>query len=349
MQFLQSRMKKMFSSKSKLFSILADLNGKFIYGGEFGALFSGDILAVKNGRLWTVYIPDTEFSRLNEDGRAVFLQKEKVARYLQECERAMACYGELCGRIACFRGDSTLYYENIVNNYYRAYSQLMAQYRLTNLEVTALLADTPYVEALTQIRWSMRKCFMRGNEQFYDFLRDAAGLQNFDELIPYMTPDDVLRCVSPADQLRICEIHEVRSGSSGMELISYSDVQPACTLSAAPKHHCVKGHNVSRTAKVRGKAIVLKDGTLTDSDRAMLRSERCILVTVSLHFDLTEYWQNIIGLVCDEGGVMSHAAILAREYSLPCITETQNGTAVFQTGDWVELNTSAETLKRCDE
>ena len=28
----------------------------------------------------------------------------------------------------------------------------MAQYRLTNLEVTALLADTPYVEALTQIR-----------------------------------------------------------------------------------------------------------------------------------------------------------------------------------------------------
>lgn len=43
-------------------------------------------------------------------------------------------------------------------------------------------------------------------------------------------------------------------------------------------------------------------------------------------------------LVTDHGGIMSHAAIVAREFGLPCIVGTKEGTKVLQTGDEVVLD-----------
>lgn len=43
-------------------------------------------------------------------------------------------------------------------------------------------------------------------------------------------------------------------------------------------------------------------------------------------------------LVTDHGGVMSHAAIVAREFGLPCIVGTKNGTKVLRDGDKIVLN-----------
>lgn len=43
-------------------------------------------------------------------------------------------------------------------------------------------------------------------------------------------------------------------------------------------------------------------------------------------------------LVTDHGGMMSHAAIVAREFNLPCIVGTKQATKVLQTGDRVVLD-----------
>jgi phosphohistidine swiveling domain-containing protein len=43
-------------------------------------------------------------------------------------------------------------------------------------------------------------------------------------------------------------------------------------------------------------------------------------------------------LITDHGGMMSHAAIVAREFGLPCIVGTGNGTKVLTTGDKVVLD-----------
>jgi phosphohistidine swiveling domain-containing protein len=43
-------------------------------------------------------------------------------------------------------------------------------------------------------------------------------------------------------------------------------------------------------------------------------------------------------LVTDHGGMMSHAAIVAREFNLPCIVGTMQATKVLQTGDEVVLD-----------
>ena len=57
-------------------------------------------------------------------------------------------------------------------------------------------------------------------------------------------------------------------------------------------------------------------------------------------------------LVVDIGGLLSHAAVVAREIGVPCVIGTGNGTKVLQTGDLVRVdgNTgSVHILKRATE
>ncbi len=44
------------------------------------------------------------------------------------------------------------------------------------------------------------------------------------------------------------------------------------------------------------------------------------------------------GIITDFGGILCHAAIVSREFGIPCLVGTKNATKVFKDGDLVELN-----------
>jgi phosphohistidine swiveling domain-containing protein len=43
-------------------------------------------------------------------------------------------------------------------------------------------------------------------------------------------------------------------------------------------------------------------------------------------------------IVTDEGGITSHASVIAREFNLPCIVGTKIATRVLKDGDLVEVD-----------
>ena len=43
-------------------------------------------------------------------------------------------------------------------------------------------------------------------------------------------------------------------------------------------------------------------------------------------------------IVTDEGGMLSHAAIISREFKIPCIVGTHFATTVIKSGDMVEVD-----------
>jgi pyruvate,water dikinase len=51
------------------------------------------------------------------------------------------------------------------------------------------------------------------------------------------------------------------------------------------------------------------------------------------------------GLVTDEGGILCHAAIIAREISLPCITGTGKATEKLCDGMRIRMDLDRETIK----
>ena len=64
-------------------------------------------------------------------------------------------------------------------------------------------------------------------------------------------------------------------------------------------------------------------------------------------------WAPIFGkiraTVTDIGGIMSHAAIVCREYGLPAVTGTASGTARIRTGQWIRVDGNTGTVTILDE
>ena len=52
------------------------------------------------------------------------------------------------------------------------------------------------------------------------------------------------------------------------------------------------------------------------------------------------------GLVTDEGGITSHAAIVSRELKKPCIIGTKVATKVFRDGDIVEVDANTGIISK---
>jgi len=71
-----------------------------------------------------------------------------------------------------------------------------------------------------------------------------------------------------------------------------------------------------------------------------------ILVTPITDIGWTPYFSLIGGLVTDLGSVVSHGAVIAREYGLPCVVNTRDGTRFFQSGDHIKLDGDKGTVER---
>ena len=52
----------------------------------------------------------------------------------------------------------------------------------------------------------------------------------------------------------------------------------------------------------------------------------------------TPYFITAVGVVMDQGGILSHGSIIAREYCLPAVTNVGSATRFIRTGDLVEVD-----------
>lgn len=54
----------------------------------------------------------------------------------------------------------------------------------------------------------------------------------------------------------------------------------------------------------------------------------------------TPLFQRAVAVVVDTGGSASHAAIVAREYGVPAVMGTMNGTGSLHDGQWIQVDGS---------
>ncbi|XP_072945858.1 rifampicin phosphotransferase-like [Epargyreus clarus] len=93
--------------------------------------------------------------------------------------------------------------------------------------------------------------------------------------------------------------------------------------------------------EVVARACVVKDlseiGELKQGD---------VLITHSTDIGWSPYFPLLSGIVTELGGLISHGAVIAREYGLPCIVGAVNATQLFKTGDTVRLTGTTGTVER---
>jgi phosphohistidine swiveling domain-containing protein/DNA-binding Lrp family transcriptional regulator len=94
----------------------------------------------------------------------------------------------------------------------------------------------------------------------------------------------------------------------------------------------MKGLGASR-GMIRGKARVLEDAS-----RISELKEGEILVTYMTTIEFIPAFRKAAAVVTDEGGMSCHAAIISREFKLPCVVGTKVATRVLKTGDEIEVD-----------
>ncbi|KKQ51910.1 hypothetical protein A2865_01095 [Candidatus Woesebacteria bacterium RIFCSPHIGHO2_01_FULL_39_17] len=70
-----------------------------------------------------------------------------------------------------------------------------------------------------------------------------------------------------------------------------------------------------------------------------------ILVCEMTTPDYIVHIKNAAAIVTDKGGILCHAAIVAREFGIPCIVGTNNATSLLKEGDLIEVNAQKGTVK----
>ena len=70
-----------------------------------------------------------------------------------------------------------------------------------------------------------------------------------------------------------------------------------------------------------------------------------ILVTEMTQPNIVDIAKRAGAIVTDEGGMLSHAAIISREFKIPCIVGTTNATQILRDGDIVEVDANKGIVK----
>ena len=94
----------------------------------------------------------------------------------------------------------------------------------------------------------------------------------------------------------------------------------------------------ARPGKVVGKIHILK---INDPEATSIFRKSFfdgILVTAMTQPNVVDIAKRASAIITDEGGMLCHAAIISREFGIPCVVGTHNATQVLHDGDMVEVD-----------
>ncbi len=97
---------------------------------------------------------------------------------------------------------------------------------------------------------------------------------------------------------------------------------------------------VACIGKVRGKVKIVN--SVSDISKV---EEGDILVSIATNPDVVPAMKKAAAFVTEQGGITSHAAIVAREMNKPCIIGTKIATKVLKDGDMVEVDAEKGIIK----
>lgn len=108
-----------------------------------------------------------------------------------------------------------------------------------------------------------------------------------------------------------------------------------------PAHLNVLTGTIANPGKARGRVV-----KIYNRDQMSLVKKGDILIA-----SMTTPWyipvmEKAAAFVTDEGGVICHAAIIAREMNKPCIVGTKFATKIFKTGDKVEVDANKGVVRK---
>lgn len=212
-----------------------------------------------------------------------------------------------------------------------------AQALLTAFQVTTTIQDIRKAELLEMVTAASRfgREFAHRSMTPYEDIEYAT----WEELEggAWKLEDLRARRRSPFVMYWTLEGTQIHQGEKARALIELSHTH---ILKADSEATEIRGACASK-GKVTGRAVVVFEPREFERVR-----EGDILFTIMTRPEFLPVMHRAAAFICDEGGLTSHAAIVAREMKKPCVIATKVGTRTFKDGDMVEVDADNGVVKK---
>ena len=118
----------------------------------------------------------------------------------------------------------------------------------------------------------------------------------------------------------------------GQEAIDLTKAIPFQTVTEDVQH--ISGQ-AAYAGMVEGMACVVR--SLGELSKV---TEGSILVTHATNVNFVPVLRKVKGIVTEEGGILSHAAVISRELHIPAVIGTKVATQVIQDGDMIQIDST---------
>ncbi len=314
-------------------------------------------LAVFSNNTWTTFLPEKVIKETLDDGLKLFKNTNKFSDFKNEIysyyDHADKFFNDLlkkkeislseCKQALNWLSDNHKYYSKTEFFYVdKAY-----QFKDSNKTIADNLKQFEKIKNTARLRMnkllfskdSHRIMFLKKiSEQFSLPFQNILGYSKLDILNLYKgkkLPQVVI------NNRKKAYIHY----SYGNKII-YFDGSEASKI--ANEFFSKKNHNEKEIrgipvykGKVRAKATVIEYGpSLFKNLKTVLAAmpKGNVLVADTTSPELLMACKKASAIVTNQGGMMSHAAIVSREFKIPCIVGTQNATQKIKDGDLVEVD-----------
>jgi len=108
--------------------------------------------------------------------------------------------------------------------------------------------------------------------------------------------------------------------------------------------------SIANKGRVLGRARIVRfDNPHKVKEISNSLTKEDILVTGMTNPTMIPLINKVSGIITDEGGIACHAAIISREFNLPCIVGSSVATHILQDGEFIELDANTGIVKRLTE
>lgn len=206
-----------------------------------------------------------------------------------------------------------------------------------------IIEDISILQKLLEMRNDYEEAHKRLLHSLHLLIRKASLVLDVPvELLEWIDLDELIELFD-SNELDIDKVKANRDSfayvyywnDDGVQMYSFNDDEIDEVVYALREAHetVLKGFVASLSEKnvLTGRAVII------DSPSEQIRKGD-ILVLEKLSVDHVSLFKNAAALLVDEGGITSHAAVLSREYNIPCIIGLSTVTKYCETGDILELN-----------
>jgi phosphoenolpyruvate synthase/pyruvate phosphate dikinase len=200
----------------------------------------------------------------------------------------------------------------------------------------------------------LNEIFFVPNSHFYNFLKKIAEQfeVKYEDLLSYSTEEvlDLFKgtVVDKKDIKQREDCYVIFAKEGKIKFIAGKEAKNAIEATKNTEQLTVLKGQIANKGKVIATVKVMKiDLSKYDQISATVKSmkEGQVLVAETTEPAIIMACKKASAIVTNQGGMMSHAAIVARELGIPCIVGTRNATEVLKDGDKVEVDADKGTVK----